>query len=133
MRTSGGFDMAGSEEHGFFDDWPKWSKPVLALAAMVLLGGAWIGVPLLSALKLVDNNAQAAGFVDYGPMVTVLIAMTTATMTGIFVFMTFRIDRGTRLKAERVAKEKVDEIVERKFGTFDKDAERKVSETRRVD
>ena len=112
--------MAAGEEHGFFEDWPRWSKPILALAAMILLGGAWIGVPLLSAWKLVENNAQATGFVDYRPMMTVLIAMTTATITGIFVFMTFRIDRGTRLKAERVAKDTADEVVKSKVDQFDK-------------
>ena len=31
--------MAADKE-GFFEDWPKWSKPVLALSAMILLGGA---------------------------------------------------------------------------------------------
>ena len=28
--------MAADEE-GFFEDWPKWSKPVFALSAMILL------------------------------------------------------------------------------------------------
>ena len=36
-------------------------------------------------------------------MLVVLVGMTTATITGIFVFMTFRIDRGTKLKAEEIA------------------------------
>ena len=94
----------------------------MALSAMILLGGAWIGIPLLSAWKLVENNALAPRFVDYQPMMTVLIAMTTATITGIFVFMTFRIDRGTRLKAERVvkdlAKDTVDEVVTREVEEF---------------
>ena len=40
--------MAADEE-GFFEDWPKWTKPVFALSAMILLGGVWIGIPLLSA------------------------------------------------------------------------------------
>ena len=115
-----------ADKDGFFEDWPKWSKPVLALSAMILLGGVWIGVPLLSAWKLVENNAQATGFVDYRPMMAVLIAMTTATIAGIFLFMTFRIDRGTRLKAERVTKEKVDEVVALKFIEFDKDAKSKI-------
>lgn len=93
-----------ADEKGFFDDWPKWSKPLFALSAMILLGGVWIGIPLLSALKLVEPNLPSEGQVNYQPMMAVLIAMTTATIAGIFVFMTFRIDRGTRLKAERVAK-----------------------------
>lgn len=116
--------MAAGEE-GFFEDWPRWSKPVLALSAMILLGGVWIGVPLLSAWKLAENNAQATGFVDYRPMMSVLIAMTTATITGIFVFMTFRIDRGTRLKAEMVAKDAAYKLVNSKFEKFDQESKSK--------
>ncbi len=86
------------------NDWPKWSKPALALAAMIFLGGIWIGVPLLSAFKLVDGNVQTSGVVDYRPMMSVLIAMTTATIAGIFLFMTLRIDRGTKRKAEEAAR-----------------------------
>ena len=113
--------MAADEE-GFFEDWPRWSKPVLALAAMILLGGVWIGIPLISALKIGANNAQAAVPLDYEPMMAVLIAMTTITITGIFVFMTFRIDRGTRLKAERVAKDKINELVKEKLDEFERDS-----------
>ena len=117
--------MAADEE-GFFEDWPKWTKPVFALSAMILLGGVWIGIPLLMAWKLGYNNAQAAVPMDYDPMMAVLIAMTTVTITGIFVFMTFRIDRGTRLKAERVAKEKINELVNDKLEQFERDAKTKL-------
>lgn len=119
--------MAADEE-GFFEDWPKWSKPVFALSAMILLGGVWIGIPLLSAWKLGYDNAQAAVPMDYEPMMALLIAMTTVTITGIFVFMTFRIDRGTRLKAERVAKEKVNELVEAELAEFAKTSEEELDE-----
>ena len=115
-----------ADEEGFFDDWPKWSKPVFALSAMILLGGVWIGIPLMSAWKLGIDSAQAGVQLDYEPMIATLVAMTTATIAGIFVFMTFRIDRGTRLKAERVAKEKVDEIVKKKFAEFDEESKKKV-------
>lgn len=111
-----------ADEKGFFEDWPTWSKPVLALSAMILLGGIWIGVPLLSAWALVKDSAQTAASLDYGPMMAVLTAMTTATIAGIFVFMTFRIDRGTRLKAERVAKKTTKEVVKKKFGELYEDA-----------
>lgn len=97
--------MAGKDDDsGFFEDWPTWSKPTLALAAIILLGGTWIGIPLLNALKLIEPNLQTGEQVDYQPMMAVLIAMTTATIAGIFIFMTFRIDRGTRLKAESEVK-----------------------------
>ena len=123
--------MAADEE-GFFEDWPKWSKPVFALSAMILLGGVWIGIPLLSAWKLGYDNAQAPVPMDYEPMMALLIAMTTVTITGIFVFMTFRIDRGTRLKAERVAKDKINELVEAELAKFAKTSEGKLNEFRRA-
>ena len=83
---------------GFSDDWPDWAKPVFALAVAAI----WIGVPLVSAWSLSARTVQAGGVVDYQPVLVVLVGMTTATITGIFVFMTFRIDRGTRLKVEEV-------------------------------
>ena len=93
--------MTSDDGRGFFDEWPAWAGPLLALAAMICIGGIWVGLPVVSALKTID--AQASGVVDYTPMLAVFIAMTTATITGIFLFMTLRIDRGTRIKAERVA------------------------------
>ena len=97
--------MATNDGNGFFDDWPAWSKPTLALAAMILLGGAWIGIPLLSAWHLVDRSVGSSSVVNYQPMIVVLVAMTTMTITGIFLFMTLRIDRGTRLKVEKIGEE----------------------------
>ena len=105
--------MASNGGKGFFDEWPKWAAPMLALAAMIFIGGLWVGLPVLSALKSID--AQASGVVDYTPMMSVFIAMTTVTITGIFLFMTLRIDRGTRLKAERVAKETMEQVVAKKM------------------
>lgn len=102
--------MTSNGEKGFFEDWPTWAKPTLALAALVFIGGIWVGLPVLSALKLVDANAQSSGVANYGPMMTVFIGMTTATITGIFLFMTLRIDRGTRLKAESTAEKTVKEM-----------------------
>lgn len=102
--------MAAKEESGFFEDWPQWSKPIMALAAMALLGGAWIGVPLLVTTRLMEQVA-AGGVVNYQPLSAALLATTTATITGIFLFMTLRIDRGTRLKAEKVAREAVEDEI----------------------
>lgn len=124
--------MATKGESGFFEDWPRWAKPTMALAAMILLGGAWIGVPFLLTWRLLKQSTDFGVVVDYQPIATVLIAMTTATITGIFLFMTLRIDRGTRLKAENVARDAVkDEVkaarerldkVEKQLGKIEMDA-----------
>ncbi len=85
---------------GLFDKWPDWAKPMFVLA----MAAIWIGVPVVAAWSLSARTVQAGGVVDYQPVLAVLVAMTTATIAGIFLFMTFRIDRGTRRKAKRVAK-----------------------------
>lgn len=102
--------MATKGEKGFFEEWPDWSKPTMALAAIILLGGAWIGVPSMMAWHLMQESIEM-GDASYEPIVTVLVAMTTATIAGTFLFMTFRIDRGTRLKAESVANRAVEDEV----------------------
>lgn len=132
MAADGAGKAGKADEEGFFEDWPKWSKPVFALCAMILLGGLWIGIPLLSALKVIELNFQSEGQVDYQPMMAVLIAMTTATITGVFVFMTFRIDRGTRLKAERVAKDRIKKVVDEELARFAKTSDGRLNNFRKT-
>ena len=59
---------------------------------------------MVAAWNLAARTVQAGGVVDYQPILVVLLGMTTVTITGVFVFMTFRIDRGTKRKAKDVAK-----------------------------
>ena len=101
--------MASKDGNGFFEDWPGWAKFWLAFAGMIFIGGLWVALPLLNAWRLMHEEARIE--VDYEPMMAMYIALATVTITGIFLFMTLRIDRGTRLKAESVARTKVDEIM----------------------
>lgn len=123
--------MAAGVDDGVFDNWPTSAKLMLSLAA----AAAWIGVPLIVVWRLMDKTVAMGGVVSYEPMMAVLIAMTTATIAGTFVFMTFRIDRGTRLKAERVARDAAAEALEKIVDTLKKDmderAEKMVVEARR--
>jgi len=65
---------------------------------------------MAAAWNLAAHTVQAGGVVDYQPILVVLVGMTTATITGVFVFMTFRIDRGTQQEAERVANETLEKM-----------------------
>ena len=85
---------------GLFDGWPGWTKPVFVFAVVVV----WVGAPMATIAGGGDSSTQSDGVVDYEPMMAVLIALTTATIAAIFLFMTFRIDRGTRRTAKRHAK-----------------------------
>ena len=97
--------MTAEDGRGFSDNWPDWAKPAFALAGMVI----WVGAPLVAAWSLAARTVQAGGAMDYQPILVVLVGMTTATITGIFVFMSFRIDRGTRFEAQKIAEKVVRE------------------------
>lgn len=99
-----------SASEGLFDGWPGWTKPVFVFAVVVL----WVGLPIATVQWPADSSAQSGGAVDYEPLMAVLIALTTTTIAAIFLFMTFRIDRGTRFTAERHAKEAAEEFLRQK-------------------
>ncbi len=115
--------MASDDGKGFFEGWSEGAKFMLALAAMIFIGSLWVA-PALTVWNSISAqtsspsaqtsspSAQTSSPVDYGPMVSVYSAMTTVAITGIFLFMTLRIDRGTRLKAERVAKKTMTKVVD---------------------
>ena len=77
--------MADSGRSGFSDGWPAWAKLIFALAGSAM----WIGAPMIAAWHLSARTVQAGGVADYQPILIVLVGMTTATITGIFMFMTF--------------------------------------------
>ena len=83
--------------------WPVGYQFTLALFGLIFVGFLWVGLPVLSTLKF--GQGVAVGEIGlWAPMIATLLALTTMTVTAIFLFMTFRIDRGTRLKAEETAK-----------------------------
>lgn len=59
----------------------------------------------------------------WGPLLSALLGLTTMTVSGIFVFMTFRIDRGARQEAQETAKNETERLV----GIAAKDAIQKES------
>ena len=93
-----------TSEHGSKTRWPWWGQFLLAVIALVTASGLLIFMPVLSASQ-VAGDGGAGGLAVWGPMFSVLIGITSMTITGIFVFMTFRIDRGARAEAREVAKE----------------------------
>ena len=82
--------------------WPWWGQLVLAVFSLAFLGALLIGLPVLSAAML-GGAAGTAPREIWTPMIAVLVGLTTVTVSGIFLFMTFRIDRGTRRTAKRTA------------------------------
>ena len=92
-------------------EWPWWGQLILAVIALFLALVLLVALPVASVLWLGDGGGQQAGV--WEPMIASLLALTSLLVTGIFLFMTFRIDRGTKLEAERTAKETATEIATR--------------------
>ena len=62
------------------------------------LGLAFVLVllPMLIAMRFGSQYDLTSGMDIWGPLVSTLLGLTTMTVAGIFVFVTFRIDRGVR-------------------------------------
>ena len=84
-----------------------WVARFILFVLILLLAAFMIGLPVWS----VQRYGATTGIDLWGPVVATLLGLTTMTVSGIFVFMTFRIDRGTKLKAEWTAKEIAEKTV----------------------
>ena len=100
-------------------EWPWWAQFSLALFAMILAALFLIGLPYSVMIAVAERSVNPGAAGAWAAMIPVLIGFTTMTISGIFVFMTFRIDRGAkaearaeaRVEAKKVAKEEVKEII----------------------
>ena len=89
------------------EDRTQWPWPAQFLLAVIALATAvvlLIWIPMRVAPGLAGGGSGGAA-PDLSMMMAVFIGLTTMTISGIFLFMTFRIDRGTRMTAQRVAQE----------------------------
>ena len=80
--------------------WPWWAQLILAIVALVIACGLLIVIPVYVAsmrggVESMDRSLMA--------MIAVFVGLTTMTISGMFLFMTFRIDRGARAEAGKVA------------------------------
>lgn len=111
-NTSG---VAGSDAPGGNDRLPWVARFVLFLS-ILLLAAFMMVLPVWS----VQRYGATSGIDLWGPVMATLVGLTTMTISGIFVFMTFRIDRGAKLTAartaDRIAREIVGNIVREVIG-----------------
>ena len=80
--------------------WPWWAQLILAIVALVTACGLLIVIPVYVAsvrggVESMDRSLMA--------MIAVFVGLTTMTISGMFLFMTFRIDRGAKAEAGKVA------------------------------
>ena len=93
-----------------------WGARFILYLVFLLLAASMIVLPIWS----IQRYGATTGSDLWGPMIAALIGLTTMTISGIFVFMTFRIDRGTKLTAQRtaskIATDTVNELVQKVIG-----------------
>lgn len=95
-------------------EWPWWGQLILAMFALVLVALFLIGLPYAMTVAIENPGTLHAANV-WTAMIPTLMGLTTMTISGIFVFMTFRIDRGARAEAQKTANKAVNEAVDKKI------------------
>lgn len=84
--------------------WP-WKAQFAALLIVLALATFLIVLPVL-VVRVLDTEYAFSSETDlWAAMIAILLGLTTMTVSGVFVFMTFRIDRGARLEARETARE----------------------------
>ena len=108
--TGGGTNTGGESAPGV---WRPELQFALAIAVVLVVAVLVLFPPIYTSHLLVDAGIETAGAMSiWAPMLAVLIGLTTVTISGIFLFMTFRIDRGTERTAREVADEKAGKVAE---------------------
>ena len=99
--------------------WPWGAEFALALCAMVLAALFLIGLPYVVTIAVDGANVpESPGAAKaWNAIVPSLLGLTTMTISGIFLFMTLRIDRGAKAEARDAAEDKVKEIIESQVKT----------------
>ena len=88
--------------------WPWWGQFLLAVIALSIACILLIWLPMEIGSKTILGSNSTGGtagnaFTTFAPMIVVFVGLTTMTISGMFLFMTFRIDRGARLTAREEA------------------------------
>ena len=96
--------MNGNEKTKDRTRWPWFAQLLLALAVLLTAVILLIWIPMRTAPSLVGGTPGGATQ-DFSMMMVVFVGLTTMTISGIFLFMTFRIDHGTKNLASDIARE----------------------------
>lgn len=98
----------GTNSKASRNDQGWWGPFVLGAFVLLLVSVLLIGFPMWIAAEVARTGGDIANVLV--PMVAVLIGLTTMTISGIFLFMTLRIDRGARLEARSAAKDELKDL-----------------------
>lgn len=89
--------------------WPFSSKETFVGVVTVLIIVCWVGLPIWSATQFIRDGSTSTADA-WTPLLSVFVALTTLTVSAIFLFMTFRIDRGVKFEAQSTAEKAINKI-----------------------
>ena len=84
--------MTAGEERASGKAWPWGAQFIVILCVLAVA----LVVILLPVLSVMSAGPEASGLDAWGPILATLVSLTTMTVSGIFVFVAFRIDRGVK-------------------------------------
>ena len=91
-----------------------------------------VGLPFVGVFAL-NRWAGAASGVDFwGPIVAIMVSVTSMSVSGIFVFMSFRIDRGVRHETRETVREVLGKEMKLAFEEAGKQARKRFEDAKRV-
>ena len=132
MDTNSGEDRNSQNKESNGQDrnnkkvWPFSSQETFVGVVAVLIIVCWVGLPIWSATQFIRNGSTSTAD-TWTPLLSVFVALTTLTVSAIFLFMTFRIDRGAKFEARAEAKEAVEKIAEEATKEAAEESARKVT------
>ncbi len=125
-------NQAGDKKKDETEKWPDFMQFVLMVPMLLLSGFFFIVLPMMVATKFGFSFNEVAGTkVDvemWGTLIAVLLGLTTMTVTAIFLFMTFRIDREVKEITKLAAGEAASRVASRVASEVITGAQDKVKE-----
>ncbi len=104
----------GKDDRNGRNDWPWWGQLILAIVALTVAGFLLIFIPMKIVPEAVGGEAMVTNL-PFTTMIVVFVGLTTMTISAMFLFMTFRIDRGTKATAREEAQKVAEKVAVEKM------------------
>ena len=86
--------------------WP-WQAKLIVVLSGLLVAIMLVVLPILIGTQLAQRSEVTTSMDIWGPYLSTLLGLTSMTVAGIFVFMTFRIDRGVKNEVHETVRDYV--------------------------
>ena len=95
------------------------------MVVTTLMLGVLVGLPLLAVFMLNQSTGITSGFDFWGPVIAITVSVTSMSVSGIFVFMSFRIDRGVKSQTREEVRDLLSTTMKVAFSAAGKQAKKR--------